>query len=124
MQLELELVRQFQEKLGHPVSDAPSHCNSATINDRFRLLMEETTEYRAASTHEDRLDALVDLAYVLAGTIQAHGYAEIFSTAFERVHTANMLKEPGQKSTRPGMKHDATKPEGWQPPVLRDLFYE
>ena len=79
---------------------------------------------------EKALDSLVDLAYVLVGTVLLHGFGNkhelgktIIGEAWQRVHNANMRKvranHAGESKRKSGF--DVVKPEGWQPPKLHDL---
>ena len=74
---------------------------------------------------ESALDGLIDLQYVLLGTVHLHGFAPIWDTAWSRVQEANMLKvrvENAEDSKR-GTTHDVRKPEGWVAPQFRDLLF-
>jgi predicted HAD superfamily Cof-like phosphohydrolase len=71
---------------------------------------------------EDKLDALVDLVYVVLGTAHMHGFD--FDEAWRRVHEANMGKvraRRDEESSRGSAKYDIVKPEGWRPADLSDL---
>lgn len=88
------------------------------------------------------LDGLVDLLYVLMGTVILMGFhrsryipptrgCEVygacpsrFEEAWDRVQAANMKKvlvERPDQSKR-GHKYDCQKPFNWHPPVLDDLI--
>lgn len=93
---------------------------------RFDLLYEELLEYKNAYSDLDItnkehqrevLDALVDLQYVLIGTIQSHGMQNIFEAAFAEVHRSNMTKFPDGKVI---MREDGKilKPDTFTPPNL------
>ncbi len=102
---------------------------------RLALIAEELRELAEACEFDDTqdaLDALVDLRYVLDGTVIAFGFhtdspaepwrhLSVFEAAFERVHEANMRKLHDGKPER-----DATgkivKPAGWVAPDLSDLI--
>lgn len=86
-------------------------------------LQEELKELQDAKKPEDQLDALVDLIYVAMGGITATGAD--FDEAWRRVQRANMakVKATSAKQSKRGNPHDVIKPEGWEPPVLTDLFY-
>ena len=71
----------------------------------------------------DALDALVDLDYVLLGTVLQAGLGPVYVEAWTRVHAANMKKIAGIKSTR-GYGKDAVKPPVWQAPDLSDLIQQ
>jgi hypothetical protein len=90
---------------------------------KIKHLREELSEYEAAVTLGDTvgaLDALVDLQYVLLGTVIFHGFSPyIWEMAFNRVHIANMKKVRG--IGKRGLGCDVVKPEGWEAPKLADL---
>lgn len=102
---------------------------------RVGFMLEELVEY--VNAHRDgelakALDALVDLLYVLLGTVHLHGFnfrrgdrdvlAPIFELAWQRVHAANMAKVKGTGATSSrSASFDVVKPPGWQPPQLEDL---
>lgn len=88
---------------------------------RYECMLEEVTEYLEAKTREDELDALVDIAVFLFGTVDRMGFTENFYRAYCRVMSANMGKEVGPNAKRGGYKKDLVKPEDWQPPELSDL---
>ena len=69
---------------------------------------------------EDVVDAMVDLCVVAIGTLNALDVDP--NLAWNRVHTANMAKNPGIKPSRPnplGLP-DLIKPEGWRAPSHAD----
>lgn len=69
---------------------------------------------------EDVVDAMIDLAVVAIGTLDAFNVNS--QEAWNRVHGANMQKEPGVKASRPnplGLP-DLIKPEGWKSPQHKD----
>lgn len=119
-------VLHFQTKFGQgytgPVRELPASVASL----RKKLLLEELTELVAAldaGDQEEILDALVDMQYVLSGTINACGMREIFNEAFLRVHMANMNKvlAPSRHASKRDSPHDVIKPEGWRKPDFSDL---
>ena len=62
---------------------------------RIRLLEEEVREYAEAVRAGDLveiLDALGDIAYILAGTVLNHGMQDVFDDAFDEIHASNMAK--------------------------------
>lgn len=64
-------------------------------NLRFELLREELEEFLLATEDGndiEELDALVDMMYILIGTIIKAGYRNIFYSAFKEVHLSNMSK--------------------------------
>ena len=72
---------------------------------------------------EKALDGLVDLAYVLFGTVYLHGFKDIFAEAWRRVHAANMQKVRAELDTdsKRGSTLDVVKPAGWEAPQFSDL---
>ncbi len=103
---------------------------------RLALLTEELMELADADDSAAALDALVDLRYVLDGTVIAFGFhtkvdptydfLTRFDRAFIRVHTANMSKLHVSEAHPEGLVvHDATgkivKPAGWVAADLSDL---
>jgi NTP pyrophosphatase (non-canonical NTP hydrolase) len=118
----LGLVEEFQEKFGLIYRGPPRDIEPYELSaSRIDHMDEELREYmRAWQDHdlEKMLDALVDLTYVVLGTALMHGFN--MREAFRRVHLANMKKvraEP-EKGRHPW---DVVKPDGWEPPDLRDL---
>jgi hypothetical protein len=90
---------------------------------RLSLLEEELLEGKTALITDDPaefVDAMIDAIVIAAGTLDALGVD--INTAWERVHTANMHKQPGIKPGRPnplGLP-DLTKPAGWAAPEHSD----
>lgn len=75
---------------------------------------------------EEVLDSLIDLQYVLLGTVHLHGFThEVWEEAWRRVHEANMAKVradlDGSNSKRDSHM-DVVKPAGWVAPNHRDLI--
>ena len=91
---------------------------------RMAFLEEELAETQKA-VNEDKdpdeiVDSLIDLCVVAIGTLDAFGVNSY--RAWNRVHTANMAKTPGEKKERPnplGLP-DLIKPEGWEAPTHVD----
>ncbi len=83
---------------------------------------------------EDALDGLIDLQYVLLGTADLMGFSHpgpgkfanmsIWQEAWNRVHNANMKKEPvvNAKESSRGFNIDLKKPKGWLKPQFKDLL--
>lgn len=74
---------------------------------------------------EKALDGLIDLQYVLLGTVHLHGFADIWQSAWSRVQDANMSKVrvTNAGDSKRGTTHDVLKPEGWIAPQFRDLLF-
>ena len=108
-------VKEFRLKLKLPVSDVPALLQPEHMSFYARFIMEELSELMRAHEKEtmvDAADAITDLIYVAMGC--AHHMGLPLEQVFNVVHDANMQKTPG--STNRGVKQDAQKPEGWQPP--------
>lgn len=91
---------------------------------RLSFLEEELDETRKAALldrdNAEIVDGLIDLCVVAIGTLDAFGVDAY--KAWDRVHKANMSKEPGVKEERPnplGLP-DLMKPEGWEGPTHDD----
>lgn len=91
---------------------------------RLSFLEEELDETRKAALLDkdcdEIVDGLIDLCVVAIGTLDAFGVNAY--EAWDRVHNANMSKEPGIKEERPnplGLP-DLIKPEGWESPTHND----
>ena len=87
---------------------------------RIKFLQEELDEMKTATHAEDVVDALIDLAVVAIGTLDAFDIDA--HEAWNRVHQANMAKEVGVKASRPNPMGlpDLIKPEGWTAPTHVD----
>jgi predicted HAD superfamily Cof-like phosphohydrolase len=116
-------IREFHEKFEINYDGPPRTLDLDLADFRIKFMMEEIKEYVLAHENNDMegmLDALVDLIYVAAGTAHLHGFP--LSTAWTRVHYANMQKIRGSRETsKRNSPYDVVKPEGWQPPNLKDL---
>lgn len=80
----------------------------------------EAAQIHAVEAADDVVDAMIDLCVVAIGTLNAYDVNPY--TAWNRVHEANMVKEPGIKPERPnplGLP-DLIKPAGWTAPTHKD----
>lgn len=87
---------------------------------RKKFLEEELNELKSAEDPHDVVDALIDLCVVAIGTLDL--FRVDAHLAWNRVHRANMAKEPGVKQSRPnplGLP-DLIKPQGWEAPAHDD----
>lgn len=122
-----EAVQEFNDKFEFKVQDTPGFLDKHLFHVREYFMAEELDEYVRA--HDDKnlpevLDGLIDLLYVVVGTMIFHGWTpEQMAEAFRRVHEANMKKVRvlTESESKRGTLYDAKKPEGWQPPDLEDL---
>lgn len=103
----LEMVQEFHETYGLPVSLQPDLSNQTTKELRINLLQEELDELKEALAEDDirgTLDALIDLQYVLDGAFLSFGLQRVKDIAFDEVHRSNMSKlgEDGKPIRREG----------------------
>ncbi len=98
----------------------PSPLEHDEKNYRVSAMLEEISEYMAARTRDEELDALIDLVVFALGTAVRHGFNR-WDEAFERVMEANDKKIPGKSGKRGGWEMDLIKPDGWEPPDLREF---
>lgn len=115
----LKGVATFNETIvGLPVPSRPQALN----NDRRRwarqALLEEIEEFDLACHRGDVVEAadgLIDLIYFALGRLVEMGVPA--TAVFDEVQRANMGKQRGTLSKRPGsLGFDAVKPDGWQGP--------
>ena len=133
-------------------NQTPAFLNYELAGFRINFMLEELREYAEASGFvydkeqgkfvvnefgkmdlEKAFDGLIDLQYVLSGTIRLHGFHthlghqshSRFEEGFCRVHNKNMEKQPALKDgsdSKRGSAYDIVKPEGWVPASLTDLL--
>lgn len=120
------VVHCFQLKFGQGYSGPIREMPASVASLRKKLLLEELTELVTsidAGDQEEILDALVDMQYVLSGTINECGMRDVFDEAFMRVHHANMQKAlvPSRHGSKRDSPLDIVKPDGWVKPDLSDL---
>jgi predicted HAD superfamily Cof-like phosphohydrolase len=125
-------VGDFHAKHGLPVSGEPfpPHLLSRDLYEyRRRFLHEELEEFEQAVERGDlpgAFDALLDLAYVVFGT--AHLMSLPWQAGWVEVQRANMAKvraesaEESAEKTGRGHAYDVVKPEGWEPPRIREVL--
>lgn len=120
MRWESDRLKEFNRAFEIPFSNAPTLGSAEMAELRIRLLEEEIAEYAEAVRGGDLvevLDALGDIAYILAGTILNHGLQEVVDDAFIEIHRSNMAKlVDGRVLKRDDGK--VIKPEDWSPPDL------
>lgn len=119
-------VFELHEKKGMWYDGSPRHLPEDMHKHRLGFLREELDEYEAAYLEGDlnkQFDAILDLIYVAIGTLQWMGLAPVAREGWDRVHAANMLREPvkSAKESKRGFHTDLKKPEGWVHPDLSDL---
>lgn len=121
----LEMVANFMNACDQEVNDKPVVQDQNTISLRYHLMSEENREYMVAGIQEDKveiLDALIDQAYVLFGTINAHGMQKEFIEGFRIVHENNMTKVQENGKVLKDASGKVLKPQGYQKVDLRQLI--
>jgi hypothetical protein len=127
----MKFVRDVQEfhdkfKIGYDGNPRPI-LDEELMSLRLRRLREEVDEYAEAMALKDTaavLDALIDLIYIAAGSVDLHGLTHVFEEGWERVHEANLKKEraaPDGSDSKHGSGFDIVKPQDWRAPDLADL---
>lgn len=93
---------------------------------RISWMMEELTEFAAADTLEEQVDALTDLIYFAIGTFTLMGVKP--EPFFDIVHAANMGKIHEDGKPRFDEQGKIVKPEGWadkyapEPKIVQELM--
>lgn len=141
----LQDVIDFHDRFGlsELANDIPYTLDNELLEFRANFMQEELNEYCEANglvmneegkwvkrpgvqmvNLEKALDGLIDLAYVLYGTVHLHGFRGIWQAAWDAVHQANMQKVRVERAddSKRGSTFDVVKPEGWQPPNLSSLL--
>ena len=90
MDKQYEMVRDFQLKMEQPVAEKPMVMSKKRRESRFIYMDEELKEFLAADTIVDQADAMIDLMYLVFGTLVELGVKP--EKLFEIVHNANMSK--------------------------------
>lgn len=125
MKKQLIQVRAFQQAFGQTLNENPTLLSKEEYLLRYDLAQEELEEYMDAVIVDDLvevLDSLVDQAYILFGTVNAHGLAEKFLKAFDLVHENNMSKLDKDGNVLKNEFGKVIKPEGFIPVDLTKLF--
>jgi predicted HAD superfamily Cof-like phosphohydrolase len=107
-----------REVVALPIPETPQVLGEQRRTWANAALQEELKEFNDAADAGDVLeaaDALIDLVYFALGRLVEMGVPA--TAVMDEVQRANMDKERGELSKRPGsMGHDAIKPTGWQAP--------
>ena len=126
MKEQLNKVREFQKAFDQTLNDKPTLLSEDESYLRYYLGDEELDEYRIASIINpdmvEILDALVDQAYILFGTVNAHGLQEQFIRAFDLVHENNMSKLDENGNVLKNEHGKVIKPANFVPVDLKPLF--
>jgi len=92
---QLRQVMEFHETFKHPVRTIPTIIDRQRALFRAGFLQEELDELTQAILDNDIVeiaDALIDLQYVLDGTILEYGLTTKKEALFNEVHASNMSK--------------------------------
>ena len=119
------MVATFMKACDQEVKSEPCNVDDNTTSLRYYLLSEENKEYMVAAIQKNKveiLDALVDIAYVLFGTINAHGMQKEFVEGFRIVHENNMTKVQEDGKVLKDASGKVLKPEGYKKVDLRNLL--
>lgn len=118
----MQNIVEFHAKFELPPNGDAGFLPPELFGFRLKFMQEELDEYRDAVVRGDLVkafDALLDLQYVVLGTIYLHNFP--FDAGWRAVHEANMKKmraERAEQSKR-GSTFDVVKPPGWVPPEQR-----
>lgn len=88
----LEQVEEFMITGNQPTNIALGEISLERRLFRHKLIQEECTEYLDALSFEERVDALIDIQYVLDGAIIEEGFKDKKDELFAEVHRSNMTK--------------------------------
>ena len=87
----------------------------------YNLIKEEVQELEDSTTREDDVDALVDILVVTIGAL--HSIGVDVEGAWNEVHSSNMAKiDPNTGVVLRREDGKILKPEGWQPPNLKQYL--
>lgn len=121
----IEKVSEFMEACGQEVKTRASNVEDSTSSLRYNLMSEENREYLVACLQNNKveiLDALIDMSYILFGTIASHGMTEEFIKGFTLVHENNMTKVQSDGKVLKNPEGKILKPEGYKPVDLSSLI--
>lgn len=110
----LEELEETAKALGYVL--LPEYAPDKSNQVKYRFNQVSKTIDRA-----EVLDGLVDLLYVLIGTVYQFGLDKVFPIAWKRVHNANMQKARCETPGKRGTTFDVRKPKGWKAADLSDL---
>ena len=120
-----QLVIEFHEKFGAPITSSPNLAPFRETELRHSLMQEELSEYLVA-THMDDLigiaDALADLAYVVYGTAIIHGID--LDAVIREVHRSNMTKLGADGTPIYRMDGKVLKGPNYEPPNIARVLEE
>ena len=121
----VEMVSRFMIACDQEVKLKPSNVDDKVSSLRYNLMSEENKEYFIACLQDNKveiLDALIDMAYVLFGTVAAHGMTDEFINGFTLVHENNMTKVQSDGKVLKNPDGKILKPTGYTPVNLKELL--
>lgn len=116
MNKQWEMVKEFQEKFGHPVAEKPVLMEKGRAQKRYNWMLEEINEFLAAEDIAEQADAMIDLMYFALGTLVEMGVKP--EKLFEIVHSANMAKLWEDGKPHYGADGKTIKPASWRDPHM------
>jgi len=127
MEKQIEQVHDFHRAFKIPMETNPTIPAPERCELRHKLLAEELQEFKEAYEAGDLVevaDALVDLQYILFGSVLEFGLQEKFVALFDEVQRSNMSKldDNGQPIYREDGK--VLKSKNWSPPKLQPILEE
>lgn len=125
MEKQINQVGDFHRAFKIPQEDAPTIPAVERCELRFNLLQEELNEFKEAYLANDLVevaDALVDLQYILFGSVLEFGLQDKFAELFDEVQRSNMSKldDKGEPIYREDGK--VLKSKNWSPPALKPIL--
>jgi len=105
-----------QEKFMRACDQTVDKWNEDQYNLYKDLIREEVAELAEAETHEDALDALIDILVVTIGAIHSAGYDA--EGAWKEVMSTNFAKISEDGKVRKREDGKVLKPLGWKAPDL------
>ena len=121
-----ELVKKFMEIIKESYANTPTNISEKDAYIRYSLLKEENEEYLEAAKNQNLekvLDALIDILYVVHGTILKHGLQDYIDEAFIEVHKSNMSKkDPNGNEIKNPDTGKVTKGAHYIPPDLKKIL--
>lgn len=121
MKQALKDLVEFHEKFNMGYDGPPRELSQAQFEHRRKFIEEELAEYSSAKSLPQQVDALIDMAYVIIGTLYLMGID--VPEAWRRVHESNLTKSLlNHTDTKRDARFDGVmKGPGFKPPILDDL---
>lgn len=124
---EMQDIAAFRQRFNMDNHAAPI-ADVDVLIERTIYLQEEFDELQAAITERDLVevaDALVDMVYIIKGTVAAIGISEAtWDGLWREVHASNMSKQLATSAdmSKRGLVGDVFKPEGWTGPDIAGVL--